>query len=171
MRYSQYQIAIAMAKKFKFTNFDGDAYRKGALERLDDAWILLRAGQFSGSVSDAGRAVEAMLRAVIWKRDADVRAGKKSLETGHDLRELLIHVRNLGLIASSKPEDNGIEEQVQRIGRLWFNNMRFASSKFLETRWYVLGEIGKGRTLKQAAQTFYFSCAAVLKRCEILCQR
>lgn len=80
-----------MAKQQKRSGaFDGNDYRAGALERLDDAFVLLRAGQFSGSASDAGRAVEGMLRAVIWKRDADVRAGKKSLDTGHDPTKLLV---------------------------------------------------------------------------------
>jgi hypothetical protein len=55
----------------------GDDYRVGALERLNDAFILLRADQFAGAASSAGRAVEGMLRAVIWKRDEDVRKGKK----------------------------------------------------------------------------------------------
>jgi hypothetical protein len=160
----------AMARKTNSGNFDGDDYRKGALERLDDAFILLRAGQFSGSASDAGRAVEGMLRAIIWKRDADVRSGRKSLDTGHDLRELLTHVRNLGLLSPAEPEDD-LEEQVMHVARLWFNNMRFASSKFVESRWLRLGEVRKSRTLKQAAELFCVACARVVKRCEILCQR
>ncbi len=160
-----------MALSAKAINLGSDDYRKGALERLADAWVLLRAEQFAGSVSDAGRAVEGMLRAVIWKRDADVRAGQKSLDTGHDLRDLLIHVRNLGLLSPAKPEDDILDEKVQKIGRLWFNNMRFVSSKYLETRWHRLGEVHKTRTLKQAADSFYFACAQVLKRCEVLCQR
>jgi len=153
------------------TALSGDDYRKGALERLDDAFILLRAGQFSGSVSDAGRAVEGMLRAAIWKRDADVRAGKKSLETGHNLRMLLTHVHNLGLLSSTEPRDDGLDEQVQRIAQLWFNNMRFASSKFVETHWFRLGAVGNGRSLKQATESFCLDCQEVLKRCEVLCQR
>ena len=56
---------------------DGENYRKGALERLGDAICL------------AGRAVEGMLRAVVWLNDSDVREGRKSLETGHQLPELL----------------------------------------------------------------------------------
>ena len=71
-----------MAKQKTRGYLDGEDYRKGALERLNDAWTLYRAGQFAGAVSDAGRAVEGMLRAVIWKRDADVATGKKSLDTG-----------------------------------------------------------------------------------------
>jgi hypothetical protein len=65
-----------MAKQKTRGYLDGEDYRKGALERLNDAWTLYRAGQFAGAVSDAGRAVEGMLRAVIWKRDADVAIGR-----------------------------------------------------------------------------------------------
>ena len=160
-----------MAQKAKSGKLDGDDYRKGALERLNDAYILLRAGQYSGSASDAGRAVEGMLRAVIWKRDADVRAGKKSLDTGHNLRDLLTHVRNLGLLSASGPGNARLDERVQRIAQLWFNNMRFASSRFVETHWFKLGELRKGRTMKQATESFCFDCEDVLKRCEVLCQK
>ena len=157
--------------KAKFGAFTGEDYRKGSLERLEDALILLRAEQYAGCASEAGRALEGMLRAVIWTRDADVRSGKKTLETGHDLRELLTHVRNPGLLSASRPLNDELEERVQRIGRLWFNNMGFASSKYVETRWYFLGEIRKGRTFKRATELFYYNCMAILKRCEVLCQR
>ena len=50
-----------------------------------------------------------MLRAIIWKRDADVRAGKKSLETGHDLRQLLVHVKNLGLLNFPDPARDDLQ--------------------------------------------------------------
>ena len=69
-----------------------------------------------------------MLRAVIWDRDAAVRRGARSLDTGHDLRELLAHVRDLGLLDADR-RDERFAAAVQRVGRLWFNNMRFASSK------------------------------------------
>jgi hypothetical protein len=149
----------------------GEDYRRGAIERLDDARLLLRAGQFAGAVSDAGRSVEGMLRAVLWKRDADIRRGRKSLETGHDLRQLLVRVRDLGLLPDQTPRGGALETDVQRIGQLWFNNLRFVSSQFLQTRWYNIGEIRRGRTLKQAAEQFYFACEAVVKRCEVLCQK
>ena len=42
-------------------------YRKCARERLDDAFLLLRQGRLGGSIYIAGRAVEGILRAVIWK--------------------------------------------------------------------------------------------------------
>ena len=157
--------------KMKASNFNGDDYRKGALERLSDAFILLRADQFSGSAYAAGRAVEGMLRAIIWKRDEQVRKGEKSLDTGHDMRNLLNYVRNLGLLSDSRLRDVELDADVQHIARLWFNNMRYASSKFVDTKWHSLGEVRKGRTLKQATDSFYFACARVIKRCEVLCQR
>ncbi len=157
---------------------DGDDYRAGALERLAGAFILWRAEQFAGAVSDAGRAVEGMLRAVIWKRDDDVRTGRKSLDTGHDLRDLLTHARNLGLLDTAEPEPSELEATVQRVARLWFNNMRFAPSKFLEARWVYLGEVRyprrkgeRDRTLKQASEAFYYDCLSIVKRCEVLCQK
>jgi hypothetical protein len=44
--------------------------------------------------------------------------------------------------------------------------MRFASSKFVESRWLRLGAVRQGRTLKQATKLFCVACARVLKRCE-----
>src|SRR3954447_24118802 len=106
--------------------FGGGEYRAGALGRLGDAHRLLRAERFAASAYLPGRAVEGMPRALIWETDKDIRQGKKSLETGHDLRELLALVRHLGLL---RPGDRDVEFEVtvQRVGRLWFNNMRFAS--------------------------------------------
>jgi hypothetical protein len=134
---------------------DGDDYRKGALERLADAWILYKTGQFAGCISDAGRAVEGMLRAVIWKRDADVALGRKSLDTGHD----------------PDPARDELKDSIQRIAQLWFNNIRFASTKFVETYWMRRGEVNRNRTIKQAAEQFWYDCKQVANRCEVLCQR
>src|SRR5947207_2332465 len=80
-------------------------YRQSALERLLEAETLSRNGHFGGSVYLAGRGVEGMLRAVIWKRDLPIRLGLKSLETGHDVRELLAMVRDLGLLRSDGHDD------------------------------------------------------------------
>jgi hypothetical protein len=145
-------------------------YRKGALDRIGDAYILLRAEAFGGSVYLAGRGAEGALRAVLWKADPQLQQGKKSLDTGHDLRRLLTNVRNLGLLRVGGPDDPLIAA-VQHVARLWYNNMRFASSRAVETRWYQLGEVTGKRTIKQAASEFYDACSAVIKRCEALCQK
>lgn len=160
-----------MAKKPKSsTTLHGHDYRRGALERLNDAWILYKSGQFAGSISDAGRAVEGMLRAVIWIRDADVAAGRKSLDTGHDLRQLLTTVADMGLLAADSSRDE-LSDITQHIAQLWFNNVRFASSKFVETLWFSRGEVRKGVTMKQATEQFFYDCKEVVQRCEVLCQR
>lgn len=92
-------------------------YRDGALERLGDAYRLLTDGRFAGSVYMAGRGVEAILRALIWRGDPDIRTGKKALETGHSLRELLMVVQALGLLRYDL-SDREIASGVQRVGRL-----------------------------------------------------
>ena len=143
-------------------------YRKGALERLGDARILLASEQFAGSIYLAGRGVEGMLRALIWRNDHGVREGRKALETGHDLRELLTRVRNLGLL-SADARDGGFEEAVQRIGRQWHNDMRYYSTRAVETGWWHMGIVRQRRTLKQAATEFYDACSMVIRRGEELC--
>ncbi len=117
--------------------------------------FYIKAGQLSGSASSPGRAVEGMLRAVIWKRDPEMVQGRKSLGTGHDLRELLTHVRNLGLLSGPDVKLDELESVTLHIARLWFNNMRYASSRFVETRWYNIGEVHKNRTFKQAAESCF----------------
>jgi HEPN domain-containing protein len=145
-------------------------YREGALQRLDEASILLRAEQLSGAIYLAGRAVEGMLRALIWKYDPAVRRAKKSLDTGHDLRKLLGRVSVLAVVGSDAGATE-MEAHVLHVARLWYNNMRFASTRYVETRWYEWGEVHKGRTMKQAAKRFFDACGIIVRRCEVLCGR
>jgi hypothetical protein len=93
-----------------------------------------------------------------------VRLGKKSLETGHDLRKLLEQIDVLVVMGS-----DSIEAHVMHVARLWYNNMRFASTRYVETRWYDFGEVHRGRTMKQAARKFFDACSIVVRRCEVLC--
>jgi hypothetical protein len=127
-------------------------------ERLGDAIYL------------AGRAVEGMLRAVIWHHDKDVREGRKSLESGHQLPLLLESVADLGLLRADGDGDQELRDSVQAIGRRWFNNLRFASTRFVHTLWWAQRIVTSRWTLKQAAQEFYDACSAVIKRCEELCR-
>lgn len=158
------------AKKPKGSTAMGEAgYRKGARDRIGEAYVLLRAEAFGGSAYLAGRGAEGALRAVLWKADTEIQQGKKSLDTGHDLRRLLTNVRNLGLLRAGVPDDPLIAD-VQHVARLWYNNMRFASSRAVETRWYQVGEVTGQRTFKQAAFDFYDACSAVIKRCEARCR-
>ena len=144
-------------------------YRKGARDRIGEAFLLLQQEAFGGSVYLAGRGAEGALRAVVWKADPEIRQRRKSFDAGHDLRNLLTNVRNLGLLRTGGPDDSLIAD-VQHVARLWYNNMRFASARAIETQWYNLGEISGHRTFKQASREFYDSCSAVIKRCEALCQ-
>ena len=145
----------------------GADYRSGALERLAEASLLLRQARFGGSAYLAGRAVEGMLRAVIWKSDPDYAGGRKSLETGHSLRDMLKLVRNLGTLRDSEVRDV-IAADVQRVARLWWNNMRFLPTRKVQAQWHALREVGGKRTMKQATEEFYNACSAVIKRCEVL---
>lgn len=147
--------------------FGAEEYRKGALERLGEAYTLLRDERFAGSIYLAGRGVEGMLRAVLWRSDPEVSAGKTPLDTGHDLRELLVRVRALGLLKPGRRDDD-FQGRVQQVARLWFNNMRFASTSLVESRWRAVGEVTRRRTLKRAANAYYDSCSAIIKRCEAL---
>ena len=79
-------------------------YRQGGLQRLRESKVLLDGQLFAGGVYLAGRAVESLLRALIWKHDRDIKSGRRSLQTGHDLRELLKLVANLGVL-----KDNPLE--------------------------------------------------------------
>jgi len=145
-------------------------YRNGAADRISESFVLLRAEQFGGSVYLAGRGAEGALRAVIWKADREIQQGKKSLDTGHNLQKLLINVRNLGLLRAGGRDDT-LTSAVQKVARLWYNNMRFVSSRAVETKWFGLGEVNKDRTMKQASTDFFNACSAIIKRCEALCRK
>ncbi len=146
-------------------NLGATDYRNSANERLREAGILLQREYFAGAVYLAGRAVEAILRALLWKHDVGLRTGKRSLDTGHDLREMLSLVEELGILRQG---DVVLLNVVQRIGRLWSNNMRFMPTSKLRTLWWDRGEIARKRTLKLAVQAFYDDCSGVIKRCEVL---
>jgi hypothetical protein len=144
-------------------------YRRGGLERLRESGILLEREMFAGSCYLGGRAVESMLRALVWRNDVGIRRGKKSLETGHDLRELLTLVSNLGVLADDEHR-NELAANVQYIARLWFNNMRFVPTEKIKSLWWDLREIRQKRTLKRASEDFYNACSSIVKRCEVLCR-
>jgi hypothetical protein len=108
-----------------------------------------------------------MLRAVIWKSDPEYATGKKTLDVGHNLRDMLKLVRSLRVLRDGEMRD-AIAGDVQKIARLWWNNMRFLSTMKIRTAWYELGEIGGKRTMKRAAEEYFDACSSVIKRCEAL---
>jgi len=145
-------------------------YRIGGNERLQESKVLLGEELFAGSVYLAGRAVESILRAVIWRHDSDIRTGSKSLETGHNLRELLREIIDLGVLQHGVNRDE-LFEKVQYVAGLWFNNMRFVPGKKLKAIWWQQGEIDHKRDMKRAALEFYNSCVIIVRVCEALCQK
>lgn len=140
------------------------------MERLGESLALLRNQHHAGSVYLAGRGVEAMLRALVWKGDADMRLGKKSLETGHDLRELLEVVADLGLLVAGR-RDEAFKQQVNRVGLMWNNDLRFASGKYLLSWWKKSARVTRHKSLKFVAQEFFRDCSAIIARGEELCQK
>jgi hypothetical protein len=111
-----------------------------------------------------------MLRAVIWKGDVHIKAGRKSLETGHDLRDLLTEIANLGLLRRDD-RDERFRVNVHRVARLWFNDMRFVPSRYVERRWRRIGAISGRGNFSQAAVEYHGWCLEVAKRCEALCDQ
>jgi len=150
--------------------FGQRTYHAGALGRLEDARRLLTTGRIAGSVYCGGRAVEGMFRALIWASAPSVRQGVKSLQTGHDLRQMLHYLRQLGLLPSHRA-DLTFTAEVQHVARLWDNNFRFASTAEVERYWVELGEVKGKRTSKVVAGEFYLYCTTLMKRSERLWQR
>ena len=105
------------------TAIGGIDYREGVKDRLFDAYLLLKQKQYGGSIYLAGRAVEGMLRGVIWQSDPEYATGRKSLETGHALRDMIKLIGNLSAL-QRHPLRESITSDVQKIARLWSNNMR-----------------------------------------------
>jgi hypothetical protein len=130
-----------------------NSYREGAEERLEDARRMLRLQRFGAAIYLAGRAVEGMLRGVVWKKDPDMMRGSKSLEAGHDLRQLLTMVRRLGLLHAGG-RDVQFMANVQHVARLWANNMRFAASARVEGHWKKLGEVSGRRNMSKATNDY-----------------
>ena len=140
-------------------------YRDGAKERLAESMRLFQSDQLAGSVYLAGRAVEGMFRALIWKSDADYRHGRRSLETGHNLRSLLIVIGNLGLLSD---RDDEMRYQVEIVSSQWANNMRFVPKRWVESCWRELGVVNKRVTIRLAAANFCDVCSKIIQRCEEL---
>jgi hypothetical protein len=143
-------------------------YRDGGLERLRESRFLLSQEMFAGSVYLAGRAVECTLRAIIWKADPELREGRKSMDAGQDLRELLALIVNLGVLGRYEHRE-ALAAGVQYLARLWYNNTRYLPTRKLKARWWRLGHINQRRTMKSAANEFFNVCSSLIKRCEVLC--
>jgi len=92
-------------------------YVSGAQTRIDDADVLYDGRRWVATVYLAGRAVEAMLRALLWTKS-------REQEIGHDLRGLLRRIGSLGLLTST--DEQHMLDAVQVLAPVWHNNLRFA---------------------------------------------
>lgn len=145
--------------------FGTDTYRAGALERLQEAELLMRTEQFVGSVYLGGLAVEGMLRSLLWQRD-------RSFDERHDLRRLASKVSDLGLLRRDTRDDEFIGT-VSAIAAWWRNELRFAGRE-QALRWFrTVGAMDyrDSRSLKAICHAFFERCSTVLERCDLLWQR
>lgn len=143
--------------------FGSETYRKGALERIGEAQMLYRSDQFVGSIYLAGLAVEAYMRALVWRRD-------NQFDERHDLKRIAIRVEDLGLSQPGR-RDRSFVAIVSNVARRWHNNLRFAGETQV-IRWYQkLGLLGKRRPLKKLCAESFEECSKIIMRCEVLWQR
>lgn len=147
----------------------GQNYVSAGLERLAEARILIAAQYFAGGAYLAGRAVECLLRSLIYKHDAEIRIGRKPLETGHNLTELLRAAARAGAL-NALQNRRELTAAVQFVNSLWLNNMRFESNGELAARWRRLGATGRKRSIKWAIHGYLDVATAVTKKCERLWQ-
>ena len=138
-----------------------DDYREGALARLEEARRLRDQQQWVGAVYLAGRAVEAILRSLLWLRG-------RQQEIGHDLRDLLKRTRSLGILSSDDTELGGY---VNDIAVIWYNNLRFVGdNRFLRDlraagrHKHIYGRRIKGDVLKANARHVVEMCEAIVTR-------
>lgn len=104
--------------------FEAPDYRDAALLRLKEAQDLYDCGQWVGTTYLAGRAVEAVLRALLWRKG-------RQQEVGHSIRGLLSKVGDLGLLTEGDRER--LLDRVNDVAIVWNNDLRFASTrKFLQ---------------------------------------
>lgn len=145
-------------------DFGSDMYRAGAFERLEDSRILMEKERLAGSIYMAGRAVEGMLRGLIWLKT-------HQLETGHDLKKMAEMIGRLGLLQNDKRDDDFVVS-ISSVAQLWHNNLRYAGEKQIWRFWLELNAVDrKGkRTLKRACRDFYENSAKSIERCDRLWQ-
>lgn len=131
-------------------HFGPKEYYHAGIERMADAHRIFRDGRsFALSMYCAGLAVECVLRAFRWSDDP-------SFEARHDLAALLKASRLLIIDEEYLRRKKKSEEEIQaatrrlraemnEVGILWHNNLRFASEASLRA---FLRRIGRTRRVK-----------------------
>lgn len=132
-------------------------YRYGALDRLEDARILYEGDRWVGAIYVAGRAVEGLLRSLLW------RATRKQ-EIGHDLRQLLIKARSLNVVTSD--DQTRILDSLNEIAVIWHNDLRFVGDGCLLRRLKNLGRLSKIGDMRVKGDPLKANAYSVLQACE-----
>ncbi len=145
-----------------------DDYREGALTRLEDARTLYEKRRWAGAIYLAGRAVEGILRSLLWLRSAEQ-------TIGHDLRDLLKRTRSLGLLSD---DEGSFQDDINEVAVVWYNNLRFVGDdRFLRD----LRSVGrdkrlndrriKGDPLKANSWRMLEVCEAIVNRGDVVWKR
>ncbi len=147
----------------KSLSFGVETYRDGALQRIGDARILKDEERFSLCMYCGGVAVEGMLRALCCIQS-------KEFDERHDLRKLVVRVRDLGLLASDR--DLVFMSLVNKVARKWKNTMRFSSDAHVRRFFMSISTRGgKKPAMKYITTEFFNDCSKIVRRCEVLWQR
>ena len=145
-----------------------DDYREGAFARLGEAQTLLDDAKWVGAMYLAGRAVECMLRSLLWMKE-------RKNEAGHDLRLMLRRARSIGMIDDG---DVDLENDINEAAIVWHNNLRFIGEKRCLRDLRAVGRdrrvgslIVKGDPLKTNASRMFETCSAIVARGEVTWKR
>lgn len=153
------------------SQFGSEDYRLGALARWDDAQRLREKRRWVASIYLAGRAVECILRSVLWN------AGRTQ-EIGHDLKDLLKRARSAG----SHPRqavlrDDPFQDAVNEVAIVWRNDLRFTGDERFRRLLASIGRsthIGKRRIqedpIKANAISILEACESIISRGEPWCR-
>ena len=144
-------------------------YRDGALGRIGDARVLWDEERWAGTIYLAGRAVEGLLRSLLWRVTHEQ-------EIGHDLRQLLTKARSLGVVTSE--DQTRILDSINEIAVIWHNDLRFVGGDWLVRRLKKLGRLSKigdmrvkGDPLKANARSVLEACETVMARGDLVWNR
>lgn len=141
-------------------------YREGALYRLEDAKVMLGEGRWVSAAYLSGRAVESMMRALIW-----LKTQKDSQGVGHDLRDLLRQARSLNMLTD---KDHGqMIDAINFIAVVWQNNLRYIGPvgfrAYLKAKSRDRGV--RGDFVKYNVRRLVEDCERVIARGEIVWKR
>jgi len=144
-------------------------YRDAARHRIEDARRLRETERWVGAIYLAGRAVESMLRCLIWLKT-------RASTEGHDLRLLLKRGRELNVIAV---HDDSILDGINEIAVLWHNNLRFYGDatygRFLRDlrrdRTDMDGRKIRGDPIKANGITFLEICERIVAHGDLIWKR